>query len=190
MDIALFTLRLVVGALFIGHGAQKLFGAFGGHGIEGTAKGFAQLGYRPARRHAQLAGLTEFSAGILLALGLLTPLAAAMIIGVMVNAIGSVHGPNGPWITQGGYEYNVVLIASMFVVAATGPGVLSIDRIFGLGLHGGLWGLLALVAGVASGAAILTNRRTPEPAQEPEMRAGDGRTSAPLASEETLELGR
>ena len=106
MDLALFVLRIVVGGLFAAHGAQKLFGSFGGHGIAGTGQFFESLGLRPGERHARLAGLGEFGGGLLLVLGLLTPLGAAAIIGVMVVAVLTVHGPKGWQITEGGYEYN------------------------------------------------------------------------------------
>ena len=87
MDIALLVLRVVVGLLMAGHGAQKLFGSFGGHGIDGTAGFMESLGMRPGRRHATAAGTAELAGGALLVLGLITPLGAAMIIGVMVVAI-------------------------------------------------------------------------------------------------------
>src|SRR5512138_2995266 len=103
MSFALLVLRVVVGVLFAGHGAQKLFGAFGGHGIDGTAGFFEALGMRPGRRNAIAAG-AELGSGVLLALGLLTPLAAVLLISVMVVAIATVHAPKGPWVTEGGYE--------------------------------------------------------------------------------------
>lgn len=205
MSIALFALRVVVGVLFIGHGAQKLFGSFGGHGLEGTGQFFHQLGYRPGKRHAALAGLAELGGGLLLALGLVTPLATAIIIGVMVNAIGSVHAPNGPWVTNGGYEYNLVLIAAMFALAGTGPGRASIDHAIGLDANGAAWSLISLGAGVVAGVAMLATRRRDGASAtadatgdataigERDARAGDGRAadvSVPLAAEETLELGR
>src|SRR5438477_12398674 len=104
MDLGLLILRLVVGALFIGHGTQKLFGWFGGHGLEGTAGFMHSLGYRPGKRYAALAGVAEAGGGALLLIGFLTPLAAAFIIGMMLNATLSVHLENGVWATNGGYE--------------------------------------------------------------------------------------
>ena len=95
MDLALFALRIVAGLLMAGHGAQKLFGSFGGHGIAGTGQFFESLGLRPGQRHARLAGLSEFGGGLLLVLGLLTPLGAAAVIGVMTVAILTVHLPKG-----------------------------------------------------------------------------------------------
>src|ERR1043165_987838 len=130
MDLALFVLRIVVGGLFAAHGAQKLFGALGGHGIAGTGQFFEQLGLKPGERHARLAGVGEFGGGLLLVLGFLTPLGAAAIIGTL-----TVHGPKGWQNTEGGYEYNVVLATAAFALAAAGPGAWSIDH--GLGLD---WG--------------------------------------------------
>src|SRR5204863_3313150 len=90
MDVGMLILRLVVGALFIGHGTQKLFGWFEGHGLEGTAGFMDSLGYRPGKRYAAIGGLAEAGGGLLLVLGLLTPLAAVLIVGMMLNAILSV----------------------------------------------------------------------------------------------------
>src|SRR5579875_1532604 len=98
MKIARLLLRLVLGGVFFGHGTQKLLGWCGGHGLEATAQGFEQMGSRPGRRTA-------------LALGLATPLAAPGLIATMLTAIKRVHLKNGPWAANGGYEYNVVLIA-------------------------------------------------------------------------------
>src|SRR4029078_4160126 len=120
MDLALFVLRIVVGGLFAAHGAQKLFGALGGHGIAGTGQFFDKLGLRPGERHARLAGIGEFGGGLVLVVGLLTPLGAAAIIGTMTVAILTVHGQKGWQNTEGGYEYNVVLGAAAFALAAAG----------------------------------------------------------------------
>src|SRR6476619_5908978 len=107
MDLALFVLRLVVGGFFAAHGAQKLFGSFGGHGPDGTGQFFESLGMKPGRQNAMAAGVAEFGGGILLVFGLFTPIAAAAITAVMIVAILTVHGKKGPWVTEGGFEYNV-----------------------------------------------------------------------------------
>jgi putative oxidoreductase len=159
MDLALFAIRAVVGLLMMGHGAQKLFGSFGGHGLEGTGQFFESLGIRPGRRHATLAGASEFAGGALLALGLLTPLGAAAIIGVMVVAILTVHAPKGPWVTEGGYEYNLVLITAAFAIAAAGPGGWSLDHALGLNTGGEGWGVAALAAGILGGIGLLISTR-------------------------------
>src|SRR3954471_12171715 len=150
MDLALFALRAVAGLLMAGHGAQKLFGSFGGHGIAGTGQFFESLGLKPGERHARLAGLGEFGGGLLLVLGFLTPLGAAAIIGVMTVAILTVHGPKGWQNTEGGYEYNAVLGTVAFALAAAGPGGWSIDDALGLGWGTG-WGFVALAAGILGG---------------------------------------
>src|SRR5262245_43830218 len=122
MEIGLLALRVIVGLLFAGHGAQKLFGAFGGHGLEGTAAGFDSMGLRPGRVHAFAGGAAELAGGLLLALGLLTPIAAAALIAVMTAAIVTVHLRNGLWNTNSGYEYNLVMIAVAFALAGVGAG--------------------------------------------------------------------
>ena len=166
MTIGRLLLRGVVGPLFVGHGTQKLFGWFGGHGIEGTSGFFEQLGLRPGKRHATAAGWSEAAGGALLTLGALTPVAQAMITGTMVTAIRKVHAQNGPWVTANGYEYNVTLIALTAALTETGPGRPSVDSaLFGDGLKGKGWALAALAAGVAG--SFLVTERLVEP--EPEL---------------------
>ncbi len=151
MEIGLVVLRAVVGLLFAGHGAQKLFGVFGGHGLHGTGAFMESLGLRPGRRNAALAGAAELTGGALFALGLLTPLAAALLISVMVVAIATVHGPKGPWNERGGYEFNLTLATVAFAVAAIGAGHWSLDNALNLGLHGVGWGLAAAAGGILAG---------------------------------------
>ena len=109
MDFGILLLRSVVGLTMAAHGAQKLFGWFGGPGLDKVALGFEQLGFVPGRRHARLAGLAEVGGGLLLALGLLTPVAGALILALMLVAALSVHLKGGFFLTSGGYEYNLVL---------------------------------------------------------------------------------
>ncbi|NSL51416.1 DoxX family protein [Calidifontibacillus erzurumensis] len=130
VDFGLLIIRLVIGILFIGHGAQKLFGWFGGYGIKGTGGWFESIGMKPGTTMAVLAGLTEFIGGALFALGLLTPFAGVLIAGTMVVAIIKVHGPNGLWITANGYEYNLTLIAVAIGIALIGPGRYALDAFF------------------------------------------------------------
>src|SRR5438270_6425515 len=148
MNLGLLVLRLVVGLLFAGHGAQKLFGIFGGYGLRGTASFFEGIGLKPGHIHAGAAGLMEFGGGILIALGLVTPFAAAALIAVMTAAVVTVHVANGVWNTNGGYEYNLVLAVIAFALAAIGAGAWSLDHALGLSIHGVLWGVGALVVGV------------------------------------------
>lgn len=129
MDLGLLIIRLVIGILFIGHGAQKLFGWFGGYGLKGTGGWFDSIGMKPGVTLALLAGLAELLGGILLAAGLFTPLAALMIAGTMMMAILKVHGANGLWSTSNGYEYNLTLIAVTIGLALIGPGRYAIDAI-------------------------------------------------------------
>jgi putative oxidoreductase len=148
MKIGRLLLRLVVGGLFVGHGTQKLFGWFGGQGLDATAQGFEQLGLRPGRRNAIAAGGAETGGGALLAVGLATPLAASVLIATMLTAIHRVHGKKGPWLNDGGYEYNLVLIAAALALAEVGPGGLSLDGALGRERSGSGWALGALGAGV------------------------------------------
>jgi putative oxidoreductase len=162
MDLALLVLRLVVGLLFAAHGAQKLFGAFGGGGLDGTADMFDNIGLRPGWLHARAAGTAEFLGGALLALGLFTPFAAAALIAVMTAAVVTVHAPNGIWNTNQGYEFNLVLAAAVFALSGVGAGSWSLDSAFGLGLHGAAWAIGALVVGVIGGAGSVLAGRTYE----------------------------
>lgn len=131
-DIALLVLRLVLGGVFVAHGAQKLFGSFGGPGIEGTAGFHEQLGIKPAKPMAILAGLAEFVGGMLVIAGFLTPLAALALIVVMIVAIVKVHLKNGFFAASGGYEFNLVLIAVAVALILVGSGAYSIDAALGI----------------------------------------------------------
>jgi putative oxidoreductase len=131
-DIALLVLRLVLGGVFVAHGAQKLFGSFGGPGIEGTAGFHEQLGIKPAKPMAILAGLAEFVGGILVIAGFLTPLAALALSVVMIVAIVKVHLENGFFAASGGYEFNLVLIAVAAALLLAGSGAYSIDAALGI----------------------------------------------------------
>jgi putative oxidoreductase len=168
MNLGLLILRLVVGLLFVGHGAQKLFGIWGGHGLKGTAGFFEQIGLKPGHIHASAAGLMEFGGGALLALGLFTPFASAALIAVMTAAVITVHYRKGLWSTGGGYEYNLVLAAAAFALAAIGAGAWSLDHAFSFSLHGVLWGIGALVIGLLGGAgAVLSGRMSGRRAETP-----------------------
>lgn len=127
MDIGLLIIRVVIGVLFVGHGAQKLFGWFGGYGLNGTGGWFDSIGMKPGVTMALIAGLAELIGGILFALGLLTPVAGLLIAGTMAMAILKVHGPNGLWSTSNGYEYNLTLLAVAIGIALIGPGHYSLD---------------------------------------------------------------
>jgi putative oxidoreductase len=173
MRLGMAVLRVVVGVLMMGHGLQKLAGWFGGHGLEGTGNFFEAMGLRPGRAQAALAGGAEAGGGGLLALGLLTPVGAAMVTGSMAGAIAKVHASKGPWVSDGGYEYNLVLIAAVFAIAAAGPGPWSLDERLGIARSGSAVGLAELAAGVAGAAAAVSlgNRLGQAPGPEAESGA-------------------
>lgn len=127
ISIGLLMIRLVIGVSFMAHGAQKLFGWFGGYGLKGTGGWMESLGLKPGVIMALMAGLAELIGGLLFALGLLTPLAGIIIAATMVMAIVKVHAPNGYWATQNGYEYNLTLIAVVIGLALIGPGKYALD---------------------------------------------------------------
>lgn len=122
MDLGLLIIRLVVGLTFMGHGAQKLFGWFGGYGPKGTGGWMESIGVKPGVAMAVIAGLSELLGGALFAAGVFTWAGAALITITMMVAIVKVHGQNGYWVTQNGYEYNLTLIAVAIGVALIGPG--------------------------------------------------------------------
>jgi putative oxidoreductase len=174
MKIGRLLLRLAVGGFFIGHGTQKLFGWFGGHGIDGTGQFFEQLGLRPGRRHAIAAGAAEAGGGALLVAGAATPFAASVLTATMLTAINRVHLKNGPWATNGGYEYNVVLIAAALALAEVGPGEFSVDSALGNERQGPGWALAALVTGaIGAVGAQLAAGSAPVPAPSPETLASE-----------------
>jgi len=149
----------VVGLLLAGHGAQKLFGVFGGGGLERTTGMFDDIGLRPGWLHAPVAGSAEFVGGLLLALGLFAPFAAAVLIAVMVAAIVTVHGPNGVWNTNRGYEFNLVMATAGFALAGIGAGNWSLDHAFGFDLSGTGWALGALAVGILGGIGTVISGR-------------------------------
>jgi putative oxidoreductase len=165
MDIGVLLLRLTVGLTLGAHGAQKLFGWFGGPGLDGTGKGMEMLGFFPGRRHALMAGLTEVGGGLLLALGLMTPVAASIVFAVMLVAGVSAHVRHGFFLKNGGYEYTLVLGLSGLSLAFTGPGWLSLDALLGLHLQGALWGAGAVLVGAAGAAIQIGGRRRAQTSQ-------------------------
>jgi putative oxidoreductase len=149
MPLTLLVLRLTVGLLLAGHGAQKLFGWFGGTGLRGTAAWLATMGFRPAAAWALLAGVLEFGGGLLFALGLFSPLGSLMIAASMLTALAKVHWPR-LWAATGGFELPLVNLAVVIAVGlAGGPGALALDRVYGTALPPGTFvvGGLAVIIG-------------------------------------------
>lgn len=151
-DIALLLLRLVVGATMIAHGVNHWIG---GGKIAGTARWFSSLGLRNGVLQAWLSVITEIGAGVLLILGLLTPLAAAAVISVMLVAALLAHRKNGFFVMRDGYEYVLVLGAVCVALGILGPGWLSVDHAAGIEITGWTGGLIALLVGVLGTAALL-----------------------------------
>lgn len=156
-DAGLLLLRLVLGLTMAGHGAQKLFGWFSGPGLEGTGKLFTSIGYPSGKTMAVIDGLSELFGGLGLALGLLTPLAGAAIVGVMVNAVSVKWG--GGFFIPTGVEYEVSLAAGAAALALTGPGRLAVDRYLpGVRTHRVVYGIASVVLGLLVAAVVLLIR--------------------------------
>jgi len=159
MDLALLVLRVTVGLLVAAHGAQKLFGWFGGGGLQGTSKFMASLGFRPALGWTAIGSIAEFAGGLLLALGLFSPLGSLGVGSAMAIAITKIHWPK-LWASNGGFEYPLVNLAVAVAVGIVGPGAYALDRVWGTSLPSvisqPLLGLVALgyLVGMASSAAI------------------------------------
>src|SRR5919202_1645935 len=161
VDFALLILRLTLGGLMAGHGAQKLFGAFGGPGPKGTAGMVEALGLKPGHRWGAAAALSEFGGGVLTALGLFNPLGPLGIMGSMSMATVKVHWGKPIWVTAGGAELPVTNMAIAAAVAAGGPGRYSLDRLLRIRLP---WQLTVLAAaGTAVGVGLGLMSRPPAP---------------------------
>jgi putative oxidoreductase len=184
MGLGRLLLRAVVGALFAGHGAQKLLGWFGGGGPRRTGETMEKAGLGPGVANAVLAGSAEAGGGLMLAAGAATPLAAASLSSVMLTAIRTVHLRKGPWNADGGYEYPLVLLAAIFALTEAGPGRFSVDARRRRERGGVLWALgqLAAAAGGSAAVVALGRRRRLAPA------AGAG-PEAPQSAE-AYRLGR
>jgi putative oxidoreductase len=149
MKLGLTAFRVLIGATMFAHGAQKLFGWFGGPGPDALGQAFEGMGLKPGKRSAIVAGASEAGGGLLLATGFLTPAGSAATIGVMSQAIETVHKEKGFFVTEGGYEYNLALAAAALMLADVGPGPISLDRVLGTEVKGPLIALAALGAGLA-----------------------------------------
>jgi putative oxidoreductase len=156
-DTGLLVLRLALGLTMAAHGAQKLFGWFGGPGLDGTGQFFTMSGYPAGRTMAVVAGLSETLGGLGLVAGLLTPLAAAAVVGTMINALAVKWG--GGFFAPKGVEYELLLTAGAAALALTGPGRLAVDRFLpGLRVHRPVRGAAVLVLGVVVAGVMLLVR--------------------------------
>jgi putative oxidoreductase len=159
-DLAFLILRAVVGGLFVGHGAQKLFGWFGG-GVAGTAGFLAALGLRPAPAWAFLAGMSELGGGLLTLLGFLDPLGSVALIAAQMMAIATVHWGKPIWATEGGAELPLAYATVAIALLLAGPGAYALDQALGLDLG---WMAVPALVGAALGiAAVLLSRDRPRP---------------------------
>lgn len=164
-DIGLLILRLVLGLILAGHGAQKLFGWFDGPGLQGTTGWLRSLGLRPAPFWAFMAGLGEFGGGLLLALGLLSPLGSLGLIAAMLMAIILVHWGKGLWNANGGSEAPLINLAVALALALTGPGAYALDTVLGIKLPEPFTLLVGLVLVILAVAVVLMSQtRQPTPA--------------------------
>jgi len=160
----LLIVRLIIGLALAAHGAQKLFGWFGGHGLKGTGEAFGSMGWRPGPLFALMAGLGEFGGGLLTAIGLLNPIGPALVIVVMLNAIFAVHWKNGFFAMANGVELPLMNAAGALAIAFAGPGAYSLDAWINFGAlsdPGTKW----IVIGAAVIVAVLNLlARRPAPA--------------------------
>ncbi|GAA2393401.1 hypothetical protein GCM10010420_17860 [Streptomyces glaucosporus] len=177
-DLGLLVLRVGTGGLLFAHGAQKLFGWFGGHGLEGTRQAMEQMGFRPGGQSALAAGAAEAGGGALLTLGLATPAAGAAVAGTMAGAV-SVHAPAGFFVTEGGYEYPAFLGFVATCLAVTGPGRHSLDRLLGHRFNRP-WMTAACFVASAAAAAVVLRRRAGALGSGPEQATPPG--AGPLPS--------
>ncbi len=166
----LLILRLVLGLTLAGHGAQKLFGWWGGTGIRGWTAGMTRMRVRPAVLWGWSSALAELGGGLLLALGLLTPLAAAAIVSAMLVAVALVHWPKGFWNTKGGYEFNLTILAAVVALVLTGPGAISLDAALGIRYPEPAT-LVVLAVLVIGGVGTALATRAPQPAAETKPQA-------------------
>lgn len=165
-DLGLLLLRLGTGGVLAAHGTQKLFGWFGGHGIEGTGAFMESVGYAPGKASATASGLAETGGGALLALGLATPAAGAAAAGAMGGAA-AIHAPNGFFNAEGGYEYAATLGLAAAGLAVAGPGRLSLDHALRHVVDRG-WMVPVALAGTAAVTAVVVGLRNQRVRKEKE----------------------
>jgi putative oxidoreductase len=159
MDTGIFIIRVLFGLAMAGHGAQKLFGWFGGYGIKGTGGFLESMGFRPGVVFAAAAGLSEMGGGVLMTIGLLTPLGAAAVLSAMLVAMISVHWKNGFFAAGNGIELPFLYAVVALGVALTGGGAFSLDRLLGLNFLAEPRAVIGLLVLAAAGAVITLGMR-------------------------------
>jgi putative oxidoreductase len=168
-DLALLVLRVVTGGLLLGHGAQKLFGSFGGNGLDGTAAWLESMGLRPGLAWAIGAGVGEFGGGLLTLLGLGGPIGSILTGTSMKMATFKAHSGKPIWASAGGAELPVINAAVGAALIMTGPGRYSLDRLFGIKVPRWLTALVTLGAGITLVTGLLME---PKDAEEPSVAVG------------------
>jgi putative oxidoreductase len=174
MEIGLLLIHVVIGTFLAAHGVQKLFGWLGGFGLDGTGGYLESFGLRPGKPLAFAAGASELTGGVLLAAGLATPLAAALVAATMFVAARTDHAGKGFWIYNGGTEYVLVMATVAIGLAFNGAGAWSVDAAIGWDIDGLAWGLGALGAAVIGAASVLTLARARRTAPAGEAAASAG----------------
>jgi putative oxidoreductase len=167
VDLGILLIRVLFGAAIAAHGAQKVFGSFGGYGLKGTGGFFETVGFKPGVMFAAMAGLSELVGGLLLALGLLTPLGAAMVLAAMIVAMVGVHLKNGFFVSNNGIELAFLYAAAALGVAFTGGGAYSLDALLGLRSFADpyIFGGLLLLTIIGAGLTLAVRRHAqPQPA--------------------------
>lgn len=174
IETGLLIARLFVGFAIAAHGTQKAFGWFGGYGLKGTAGFFETLGYRPGALFAGLASYGEMAGGLLTALGLFGPIGPALIVLVMIVAVGAIHLQNGFFAAKNGFELNLFYVAAALALAFAGPGEFSLDRVLGFTSYFGIQSdATAIASGIVIGLIMLALRHAP-PSGEGHAAVGPG----------------
>jgi putative oxidoreductase len=167
MAVGLLILRLVLGLTVAGHGAQKLFGWWGGSGMTGWTGAMTRMRIRPAAPWAWMSALAEFAGGLMVALGFLNPLGSFALAGSMLVAVILVHWPKGFWVGKGGFEYNLLILAAAAAIAIAGPGAYSLDAALRIQLPEPLILIVGTLATIA-GVAVALGTRAPAEATKPQ----------------------
>jgi putative oxidoreductase len=169
-DLGLLALRLTTGGLLAGHGAQKLFGSFGGYGLDGTAGWLESLGLRPGKTWALMAGGGEFASGVMMSLGFLHPLGAISSVGPMAMAWAVAHAGKPIWVTSGGAELPLTNLAVATAVGLAGPGRYSLDEALGIKVPTSV--VVGASIAVAAGVMVGLMTRQVSPAEEEDLASG------------------